>query len=399
MRHFHRLIKAFDTVDHSILLYKLQYYGVRGILNDWFRSYLTDRIQSVQLGQNVSKKENISCGVPQGSVLGPLLFLLYVNDINTSSDKLTFYLFADDTNLLYADKSLKNLENIVNSELDKVHQWLTANKLTLNIKKSNFVLFHPYQKKVYYNIKLNIFDNATHSLMQLEQKEYVKYLGVILDSHLSWKYHIGYINSKISKTIGVIARLRHFVPKTTLIRIYQSLIFPYMSYGITVWGQAAQSYINQILVLQKRALRLIHFAPYKSHAVPLFVSTKVLPINMLYFKAISTLLYDVSNHLTPSNITNLFERASEVHTYKTRFSSIGNFYIKPSRTNQKLKSFSRIGSKIWNSIPLEIRGLSSFSFKKQIQQMLFQILAKVDNYIDITTLVDNFPSISFSNNR
>ena len=299
------LKKAFDTVDHSILLQKLYHDGIRGIVNDWFRSYLSDRIQSTQIGPNISNKQRMTCGVPQGSVLGPLLFLLYVNDIYRSSDKLAFYLFADDTNLLYANKNLRTLELVVNLELHKVCEWLTANKLTLNVKKSNFIIFHPHQKKIDYQVNLQIFDNDSKTYLPLEQKSYVKYLGVLIDSNLSWKYHIGHITSKISKTIGIIARLRCYVPTSVLLTIYRSLIFPYLSYGIVVWGHAAQTYINQILVLQKRALRLIYFASYRSHAIPLFVSSNTIPVNMLYFKSISILMHDVFNKLTPCNISNL----------------------------------------------------------------------------------------------
>ena len=126
--------KAFDTVDHSILLQKLQNYGIRGVINNWFHSYLTDRVQSTQIKSNTSNKETVSYCF----VLGPLLFLIYVNDIYKSSDKLAFYLFADDTNLLYTDLNLPSLENIVKIELNRAYEWLTANRLTLNTKKSNF---------------------------------------------------------------------------------------------------------------------------------------------------------------------------------------------------------------------------------------------------------------------
>ena len=120
------LEKAFDTVDHNVLLCKLHYYGIREIINAWFSSYLSCRTQSTQIGSTVSNKETIVCGVPQGSVLGPLLFLIYVNDMHRSSNKLDFYLFADDTNLLYADKDLNNLETIVNEELLRLCEWLNS---------------------------------------------------------------------------------------------------------------------------------------------------------------------------------------------------------------------------------------------------------------------------------
>ena len=126
------LKKPFDAVNHEILLDKLNFYGFRGLINDWFKSYLKNRTQTIQIGEYLSTKLISPCGVP------PLLFLLYINDIHLSSDKLKFYLFADDTNILYADKNLKAIEQTVNVELDNVHDWLTTNRLTLNTKKSNF---------------------------------------------------------------------------------------------------------------------------------------------------------------------------------------------------------------------------------------------------------------------
>ena len=227
------LKKAFDTIDYYILLKKLYHYGIRGIINDWFHSYLTERVQSTLIGSEVSTKLPTACGVPQGSVLGPLLFLLYVNDLCRSSDKLSFYLFADDTNLLYADRDINSLERVVNAELRKVQEWLVANRLTLNAKKSNFVIFHPYQKKLDRDVILKIFDIETNDFVLLDQKTYIKYLGILIDSNLTWKYHISYITSKISKTIGVIARLRHFVPTSTLLTLYRSLLSPYLLYGLT----------------------------------------------------------------------------------------------------------------------------------------------------------------------
>ena len=225
------------------------------------------------------------CGVPQGSVLGPLLFLLYINDIHVSSKKFDFFLFADDTNLLFADKYLKSLEAIVNKELENVCDWLLAYRLTLNIDKSNYVLFHPHQRKIGTDINLRVYDNEHTMLKQLEHKTYVKYLGVLIDKNLSWKYHIKYhidfIALKISKTIGIISRLRHFIPNPILLNIYRSLIYPYISYGLLVWGQASKTNLNKILVLQKRALRLIYFINKREHAIPLFIKANILPVNML----------------------------------------------------------------------------------------------------------------------
>ena len=148
--------KAFDTVNHNILIMKLDHYGFRGIIKKWFSSYLNERKQYVSIGNAVSDYKQISCGVPQGSVLGPLLFLLYINDFNNSSNQLDFHLFADDSNLFYAHKSLLQLETTVNNELHEVFNWLCANKLSLNIEKSNYVIFRPPQKLVNYPINLKI---------------------------------------------------------------------------------------------------------------------------------------------------------------------------------------------------------------------------------------------------
>ena len=329
----------------------MYHYGIRGIINDSFHSYLTECVQSTLIGSKVFTKLLTACGVPQGSVLGPLLFLLYVNDLCRSSDKLSFYLFADDTNLLYADRDINSLKRVVNAELSEVQEWLIANRLILNAKKSNFVIFHPYQKKLDRDVILRIFDIETHDFVLLDQKTYIKYLGILIDSNLRWKYHISYITSKISKTTGVIARLRHFVPTSMLLTLYRSLLSPYLLYGVTVWGQAPQIYLNQILVLQKRALRLIYFAPYRSSAVSLFVSSGCLPIGLLYFKAVSILIHDVLNNLSPRNISNLFSSVNVIHAYSTRFSSASNLYTKYSRLTHQIKSFSRRGVMIWNSIP------------------------------------------------
>ena len=165
---------------------------------------------------------------------------LYINDIHNSSAKLSFFLFADDTSLLYADTNLKSLEKTVNSELLKVSDWLNANKLTLNAEKSNYVIFRPHQRKLNYSVNIEMIDKCTQIPTTLQCEDHVKYLGILLDSNLGWKFQINNVALKISRTVGVVARLRHFVPRTTLLNIYQSLTLPYLTYGLAAWGQAAK---------------------------------------------------------------------------------------------------------------------------------------------------------------
>ena len=377
------LKKGFDTVDHSILLHKLNHYGVRGIINTWFSSHLSKRSQSTQIGSTVSNKEEIVCGVPQGSVLGPLLFLIYVNDIYRCSQIFDFYLFADDTNLLYSNKDLKDLETVVNDELIKVGDWLDANKLSLNTSKSNFVIFHPYQHKPDCTIQLEIYNNDLKESVPLEQKTFVKYLGILIANNLSWKYHIDYISSKVSKGIGMIARLRHLVPFATLLNIYRSLIEPYISYGLIAWGQAANIHLNKILILQKRALRLMYFADSKAHSAPLFVHSRILPVTMLYYLLVSSMMHDINNHRVPSNISMLFTHSEQVHHHFTRFSAAGNLYVKTSRTNQLLFSFARIGVRVWNSIPMKLRIKNRTPFKRELKNRLFKLMEIEEMNVDL----------------
>ena len=374
-------------------MYKLEHYGIRGIANSWICSYLKNRRQTVQVGPYISKTEVSSCGVPQGSVLGPLLFLLYINDISYSSNQLNFFLFADDTNLLYADKNLRSLEVTVNKELASVCNWLMANKLSLNTKKSNFVSFRPYQKRMNFDVTIKLFDDKNSSIL-LERKDYVKYLGVLIDSTLSWRQHILFISSKISKSLGIISRLRHFVPTDTLLSIYQSLIQPYITYGIAVWGQGAPTNLDKLLILQKRALRLIHFAPYRSHAIPLFNHYNILPLNFQYCKSVCTIMHDVSNNSLPANIFNLFLYPTQVHSYNTRFSATGSFNIKYSRTNQLKNDFSIFGARIWNSIPQSIRILPKHKFKVSLHQLFLRILELEDTHVDTPTLVNKLSKMT-----
>ena len=138
--------KAFDTVNHDILLDKLEFYGIRGTALKWFKSYLTDRMQCTEVGNTQSDLKYVKCGVPQGSILGPLLFLLYINDIVLSSDVFKFTLFADDTSLFYSHKNAKQAVETINFELAKISEWLAANKLSLNVGKSKLLVYNNKKK-------------------------------------------------------------------------------------------------------------------------------------------------------------------------------------------------------------------------------------------------------------
>ena len=237
----------------------------------------------MEVNNVVSEAETTLCGVPQGSVLGPLLFLLYINDIYKSSSLFAFHLFADDTSIILTNNNLKELEILVNCKLGNVNEWLKANKLSLNIKKSNFVIFRPRQKNMPFIPRIRILDHVTNSYANLEMKDYVKYLGLMIDSNLSWKYHIESICHKISKSIGIIAKIRHYVPRRLLLSVYNSLILSLtvLTYGICGWGNSALTFQRKIVTLQKWALRLIYFSKSKEHTVPFFLKSNCLPLPSL----------------------------------------------------------------------------------------------------------------------
>ena len=223
---------------------------------------MSNRRQYVSLPSASSGYCTVSCGVPQGSVLGPLLFLLYNNDITFCSTLLKFHLFADDSNLFYSNKSLSTLEKKVNDELLLIADWLSANKLSLNVKKSH-VLFHPPQKKVSSNITLAIGNN------QLTKESNVKYLGVYIDSHLNWKKHISLTSKKISRNIGILTKVRHFVSQKVLTSLYYAFVYPFLIYGLIIGITLTPPLLLPLLTYKRKLCALI-FANFDSLSSQLF---------------------------------------------------------------------------------------------------------------------------------
>ena len=179
---------------------------------------------------------------------------------------------------------------------------------------------------------------------------------------------------KISKTIGIITRLRHFLPTSVLLSICSFLIHPYLSYGLAGKGQTSKRNLVRILILQKRATRLIYFSDNFKHPFPPFLRTNILPIDMLCYKSVGALMHDINHDFVPINLKNLFSKIASIHSYDNRAAATGKFYVIHSRTKQLNQSFSSLGARIWNKIREFLQSQLKQSFKKHLQTELLQFL-------------------------
>ena len=244
------LQKSFDTVDHEILLFKLDYYGIRGISNNWFKSYLSNHKQFVSINGYESGLAETNCGVPPGFVLGHLLFLLYINDLNQAIKFCKVHHFADDTNLLYLGKSIKKLNKLVYFDLKNLVYWLNANKISLNIKKTELVIFKSKRKQFDGEIKFKL------SCKRLFPIDSLKYLGVKIDSNLSWKSHIDYLSVKLNRANVLLFKIRNLVNSSILRTLYFAILESHLNYCSLVWSKNCNA-VNHLVILQKKLLELL----------------------------------------------------------------------------------------------------------------------------------------------
>ena len=336
--------KAFDTLDHDILFFKLNHYGIRGIALDWIKSYMLNRKQFVSYNDNSSDIQSISCGVPQGSILGPLLFLIYVNDLPNVSDMLFTVMFADDTSMFVNVENLSTLETQLNSELKHVSTWLQVNKLSLNVDKSCFIVFKTVKKS---DLKVNICINDK----RLSRVSQVKFLGTIIDDKLTWKPHIDYISKKLSKAIAIMYRLKAYVTQETLCSLYYSLVYPYLTYCNVVWGNTFKTHLKPLISLQRKAVGCLNFRNHNEFGTDaLMLELKLIKFCDLNKYLTCQFMHKLNSGNVPNVITNYFTINNSVHDYNMRLSK--GFHVPKIGNDYGKRTLQYNGCLLWNKIIL-----------------------------------------------
>ena len=354
--------KAFDTVNHKILFKKLYKYGIRGLPLEWLKSYLSDRSQFVLYKGTASPDHPVSCGIPQGSILGPILFLVYVNDIVNVSDKLFSILFADDTNIFMSEKNLSSLINAMNVELTKLLDWFHLNKLSTNLDKTHYIIFHTKNKALpsHGSIKING--------QSINRVSSTKFLGIIIHENLNWCEHLISIRSKMSKGIGILYKSQKFLKSCTLLSLYHSFIYPYMTYCVEVWGSSAAVHINSIVKLQKKAARIISFSSFHAHSRPLFLKLNMLTLPEIYQYFILIFMYKYHFQQLPQSFNQFLLKNSQVHSINTRISKL--YHIPKFRLQVSTNSIKCKGPIFWNSLPTCLYSINFYLFKKFLKKHL-----------------------------
>ena len=296
------------------------------------------------------------CGIPQGTILGPLLFLIYINDLPNCLKYSKPRMYADNTHLTFASNNVEDMNLYLNQDLTKVNEWLVANKLTLNQSKTEFMLIGSRQR-------LSTFISAPSLAIEgvpIKQVPLTKSLGVHIDEHLTWSEHIHKLTKKIASGIGALKRVRPFVPATPLRYIYNSLIQPHFDYCSVVWGNCNKTLADKLQKLQNRAARVLKFSSYDTSADPLIrqLGWNKLDNQRKFHKAV--MVHKSLHSLAPDYLCSMFTDRSSITSYSLRDTE-GKLAIPKPRTDYLKNSFSYSGAVPWNSLPMDLRQANTLS--------------------------------------
>ena len=362
----HHLKKGFDTINHKILLYKLQKYGISSNCLNWFKSYLNNRKQIVKCNDKLSQPCLLSIGVPQGTILGPTLFILYFNDFSNYIDPTLCIRYAYDTSLVAWGANINEVQSKLQLGTDKALEWLHKNRLLVNNDKSTCIILGTRQRIS--NLILNIHISGTSLTLCNE----TKLLGIILDSCLSWDKHIDYICKKVSPKIGILYRLSQFLSINVLKIVYNTIIQPDFDYCISVWGNCSLIYLNKLQVLQNRAARII-LKEFDWNVRTNVLLTRLGWMSMKtrrdYFAGI--ILFKTLHGHGLNYLSNQIIYTNEQHNYNTRAAS-NNVLVLPKPNCELYKtSMQYYGLELWNSLPNSVKSSQSvYEFKRLYKQYL-----------------------------
>ena len=360
--------KAFDTIDHRILVNKLSQYGVCDDSVKCFESYISERVQCCSVNGCTSTLRHIKYGVPQGSILGPLLFIIYMSGLPNVVKNGKICMYADDTNLSTKVNKVSDISDQLIPEFTNILYWLKENKLSLNFMKTKFMLIGSIQKIQPLNNLIAIRVNGR----LLKRVKRIKYLGSVVDENLTWDDHINYISVKIRRNIGILKRMRLMVPRESLVLLYKTLIEPYFRYCNTVWGYCNETLLDKLQVLQNKAARVNKGSKFKNTNHPVLLKELCwLNVRQLIFIDTAILMYRVANNLAPEPISDMYQLANNVHNYNTRYASDGNFYLNRPNTTKGQRSTNFSGARVWSRVPATIKEAQSLVlFKTQLKEYL-----------------------------
>ena len=357
------LKKAFDTVNHSILLSKLDFYGFRGHVNQFIASYLSDRNQYTVINGSKSEIMKIETGVPQGSVLGPLFFLLYINDITADVEFSKTTLFADDTSLILHHKDIKTLKIQAEKDLKNVYEWLLANKLSLSWEKTNFIIFHTSRKLTDDVNELKVYD------FTIKRVKCVKYLGMYIDECLKWDEHVNKLCNTLSKNFHMFYSIRDILTHALKRQLYFSMVYSRILYGIIIYGACSSSLLKKVQTLQNKLLKVLFKLPFRTDTNLIHFNLEILKVYDIYRYQIQNFVYESINKISIVQFHNYYTMNNIVHQINTRQQyQLHRSNVKTKYGENSLKNY---GAVLWNSLTTEIQQSQSLStFKKAARKSM-----------------------------